>query len=94
MPCKVTVTTPKKKTVDLTTTKTPDGYTTDFKPLESGTHKVTVTYNNKPAPGSPFTVEVLAAGVKLPQIEVKGLDKRKFVSKLRVILLVKVFLWY
>ncbi|KAL4226921.1 hypothetical protein ACF0H5_014899 [Mactra antiquata] len=75
LPCKVTVTTPKNKTVELTTTKAPDGYTTDFKPLESGPHKVTVTYNNKPAPGSPFPVEVLAAGKKLPQIEVKGLDK-------------------
>lgn len=77
LPCKVTVTTPKKKTVELTTTKSRDGYTTDFKPLESGLHKVTVTYDNKPAPGSPFDVQVMAEGVKIPQIIVKGLETRK-----------------
>jgi hypothetical protein len=78
LPCKVTVTTPKNKTVELTPKKAPDGYTCDFKPLESGPHKVTITYNNKPVPGSPFDVEVTTGGKTLPGIQVKGLETRKF----------------
>lgn len=77
LPCKVTVTTPKNKIVELATKKSPNGYTTDFKPLESGPHKVTVTYNNKPVPSSPFSIEVTAAGKKFPQVEVQGLETRK-----------------
>ncbi|XP_053377764.1 filamin-A-like isoform X5 [Mercenaria mercenaria] len=85
LPCKVTVMTPKNKTVELTTKKSPDGYTCDFKPLESGPHKVTITYNNKPVPDSPFSVEVTAAGKKIPQVEVKGLETPVEVGEARPI---------
>ena len=75
-PCKVTVTTPKKKTVDLTPKKSPEGYTCDFKPTEEGPHQVAVTYERKPVPDSPFSVNVVSAK-KPGEVEVKGLETRK-----------------
>ena len=84
-PCKVTVTTPKKKTVELPVKKAPDGYTTSFTPSETGPHKVEVTYDKQPVPDSPFPVEVVPKGAAVPDaalpkgdIVVKGLETRKF----------------
>lgn len=72
--CKVVVTTPSKKFVPLTSKKVSDGYTCDFKPTEEGPHSVEVTYDNRPAQGSPFDVQVIGKG---PRVEVKGLESRK-----------------
>ena len=75
-PCKVTVTTPKKKTVELPVKDSPDGYTTSFTPTETGPHKVEVTYEKKPVDKSPFTVNVEPKKTG-PKVEVRGLEKRK-----------------
>ena len=84
-PCKVTVTSPKKKTVELPVKKSPEGYTTSLTPSETGPHKVEVTYDKKPVPDSPFPVEVVPKGAAVPAAElpkgdviVKGLEARKF----------------
>ena len=72
--CKVVVTTASRKFVQLTVKKVSDGYTCDFKPTEEGLHSVEVTYDNKPAQGSPFNVQVTGKG---PRVTVTGLDSRK-----------------
>ncbi|XP_052286873.1 filamin-A-like isoform X5 [Dreissena polymorpha] len=81
--CVVTVTTPKKKTVELKVDKVSDGYTCDFKPTDEGPHQVTVVYDKKPAPGSPFDVDVV--GKLGPQVLVKGLDEPIEVGEMRPI---------
>ena len=86
-PCKVTVTSPKNKTVELPVKKSPEGYTTSLTPTETGPHKVEVTYDKKPVPDSPFPVEVVPKGAvpaaDLPKgdVIVKGLETRKFLCK-------------
>lgn len=87
-PCKVTVTTPKRKTVELPMKKTPEGYTTTWTPTDQGPHKVDVNFDSKPVPNSPFDVEVVPKGTKsakkeepTAEITVKGLDTRKHCFK-------------
>ena len=86
-PCKVTCTSPMGKTVELSLKKGPDGYTTSLTPTEPGLHKVTVDFDRKPVPGSPFSVDVVPKGGKSNRpngkdetdgaLTLKGLDKRK-----------------
>lgn len=89
-PCKVTCTSPMGKTVELPLKKSPEGYTTSLTPTEPGPHKVTVDFDKKPVPQSPFSVEVVPKGGKSKRpgkdqpdgaITVKGLDSRKFPGK-------------
>ena len=84
-PCKVTCTNPKGKTTELPVKKSPEGYTTSLTPTEPGPHKVSVDFDKKPVPKSPFTVDVQPKGAKpskaepgKSEITVKGLDTRKF----------------
>ena len=75
------------KTVELSLKKGPDGYTTSLTPTEPGLHKVTVDFDRKPVPGSPFSVDVVPKGGKSNRpngkdetdgaLTLKGLDKRK-----------------
>ncbi|XP_052780237.1 filamin-A-like isoform X2 [Mya arenaria] len=71
-PCKATLTSPKGKTVELPLKKGPQGYTTSLTPTEKGPHKVTITFDSKPVPKSPFTVEVYPKGAKPKKKEPKG----------------------
>lgn len=74
-PCRVVVTTPSKKFVQLTNFKqVADGYSVDFKPGDEGPHSVEVFYDKRPAVDSPFDVDVIGTG---PRVQVKGLDTRK-----------------
>ena len=79
VPCKASVTNPKGKTVELPLKKSPEGFTTTWKPDEKGPHKVAIDYDGKPVPKSPFPVEVVPKGAKPKTvITVKGLDTRKY----------------
>ena len=91
-PCKVTVTSPKNKTVELPVKKAPEGYTTSLTPSETGPHKVAVTYDKQPVPDSPFPVEVVPKGAAVPDahlpkgdVIVKGLETRKFYKVIIVV---------
>lgn len=74
-PCGVVSTSPKGKTEDVPTEKSPEGYTSDFTPKEKGEYKVKVTYAGKEVPNSSFTVKVEALDIS--GVKVKGLEKRK-----------------
>ena len=76
-PCRVTVTTPKGKTVEVPTQKKPEGYGTTFTPTEQGPHKVSVNFAGQEVPRSPFPVDVLPKA-NIGAVKVKGLETRKF----------------
>lgn len=75
-PCKVTVTNPKGKVVELPTQKKPEGYGTVFTPTEQGPHKVNVNFAGQEVPKSPFNVTVQPKA-NVGAVKVKGLETRK-----------------
>ena len=80
-PCKVAVTNPVGKTVELPTRKIPEGYTATLVPQEVGPHKVKVDFNNQPVPKSPFSVMAEPA-IDYSKVKVTGLEKRKLFQSL------------
>ncbi|OWF45693.1 Filamin-A [Mizuhopecten yessoensis] len=58
-PAKLSVLSPSGKKKDVPVKETPQGYTCQFSVQEPGPHKVTVTYDSKEVPKSPFNVNAV-----------------------------------
>ena len=75
-PCKISATTPKGRTSELKTKPTPEGYETTFSSWDKGEHVITVEYDGKPVPDSPFRVAV--EKIDVSKVSLKGLETRKY----------------
>lgn len=74
--CKVTMTSPSGKTFELPVTKTDKAFETVVTPKDIGPHKVSVEYNGKEIPDSPYSVDVMKP-IDVSKVTVTGLDSRK-----------------
>lgn len=75
-PCRVTVQTPRGQVFELPTERAPEGYRTNFAPIEPGPHKVGVNFAGKEIPKSPFPVTV-EPRTNVGAVRVRGLETRK-----------------
>ena len=75
-PCRVTVQTPRGQVFELPTERAPEGYRTNFAPIEPGPHKVGVAFAGQEIPKSPFPVNV-EPRTNVGAVKVCGLETRK-----------------
>lgn len=75
-PCRVTVQTPRGQVFELPTERAPEGYRTNFAPIEPGPHKVGVNFAGQEIPKSPFPVTV-EPRTNVGAVKVRGLETRK-----------------
>ena len=74
--CKAILTNPKGKTFELPIEKTDKAFETVVTPKDLGPHKVSIEYNGKEIPDSPYTVDVMKP-IDVSKVTVSGLDTRK-----------------
>lgn len=91
--CKITVQNPKGRNFEPKVDKEPYGFSTFFTSNEAGPHIFKIEYNGKEIPDSPITCEV--EKLERRKVEVKGLEKREFVSSYCLSSLLVIYLaWF